>query len=105
MGKQGRCDVAEVATWHTQYQFILQSLPFHLRISVEVIERLWKKTGHVYGVGRSEKQLFVQFFIHESTLYQGLTIIESAIHFDSGYVLSQGSKLTLLYLTYFPFGV
>ena len=104
-GEKAGGDISEVTAGDGDHQVVGLTYLVQLGIRIEVIERLRKETGYVDGVGRGQFHVTVQFFVHESRFNQRLAIIEGAVYFQSGNVLSQCRELAFLDRAYFSFRV
>ena len=88
LSKQAGCDVTKVSARYTNHCIIGFSGTLQLGIGIEIIECLRQKTSHIDRIGGGQRQMFVQFLIHESSFYQRLAIVKRSVHFESSDILS-----------------
>ena len=99
--KESGCDIAEVATWHTDSQVVCFAQLLSLCIGIEIIECLRQEACHVDRIGRSKVHVTLQLFIHKRTLHQSLAVVEHSIHLNGCDVFAKSCKLALLNLAHF----
>ena len=100
LGKESRCNVAEVTARHGNHHFVCLAQAIQLCIRVEIVEGLRQETSHVDRIGRGEAHLLGQFAIHEGLLHHGLAVVEHTVDLQGRDILAQSRKLALLNRTY-----
>ena len=98
-------EVAEVPARDADHQAVGEAQSGHLRIAVEVVERLRQEAGDIDAVGRCQPQGGAEVVIQESGLDQGLAVVEAAIDLQGGDVPPQGGELALLDGAYAALGI